>query len=144
MTDEELTVSVVVKMYQGIIEDVIVFKDIEAANRCFQEWIHEHISKADLEQMGEKTALEYSDINGSTVYSACAVDFIPAKKASHEVLKQEAHRIIDLEEAKICYDNPQVDLLRGQHKGNTLLYGKGYYELEDEVVKVLKELTGNG
>jgi len=54
-----------------------------------------------------------------------------------ENLREIAHRIIDMIEDKICYDNPKVDLLRGKHKGNTLLYGEGYYELEDAVVQEL-------
>jgi len=55
-----------------------------------------------------------------------------------ENLRKLAHRIIDMVECKICYENPEVDLLRGKHEGNTLLYGEGYYELEDAVVQELR------
>jgi hypothetical protein len=129
---------IVIEMWQGLLNDAIPFTDEEKAKAHLQEYKDENLDPRCVEEFGEEETMNDSDINGSCIHEA-ELNLDGALN-----LKQVAHRIIDLVEAKICYDNPQVDLLRGQHKGNTLLYGEGYYELEDEVVAVLKELTGNG
>lgn len=54
-------------------------------------------------------------------------------------LEELAHGIIDVVEDAICVNKPQVDLIRGKSKGNTLLYGEVYYDVENEIVRRLRE-----
>lgn len=54
-------------------------------------------------------------------------------------LTKVAHRIIDLVEEKIRHEHSDIDEKAKKLEGNTLLQGEGYYDLENEVVQVLKD-----
>jgi len=56
-------------------------------------------------------------------------------------VKNLAAELIDLVEAKIREVYPAIDLMAERHEMNTLLYGEQYYELEDEIIERLKEVT---
>jgi len=50
-----------------------------------------------------------------------------------------AHEIIDVVEMAIRCNKPQVDLIASKSEGHTLLHGEAYYDVENEVVRRLKE-----
>ena len=50
-----------------------------------------------------------------------------------------ANEIIDLIEEKMLENNPDVKKLVYKKKGNTMLYGEAYYNLEDEIAEKLRE-----
>ena len=49
-----------------------------------------------------------------------------------------AHTVIDLVESTIRRSYPFIDKLARQKKGNTLLYGEAYFDLENDVVEAVK------
>jgi len=52
-----------------------------------------------------------------------------------------AAELIDLVEGRIRDLFPDINKMAEQLEGNTLLHGEEYYELEDEIIEKLKELT---
>jgi hypothetical protein len=50
-----------------------------------------------------------------------------------------AHKIIDLVEFSIRETHPAVDAKATASKGNTLLYGENYYNLENEISEILQQ-----
>jgi len=61
---------VVIKMYQGIIDDIAVFTDPQEADVEFTNWKRKHVSEEDEEKYG----LEYSDIEGSTIFETVLIE----------------------------------------------------------------------
>jgi hypothetical protein len=51
-----------------------------------------------------------------------------------------AHEIIDLVEFSIRKAHPTIDAKAIALKGNTLLYGENYYDLEHEVSEILHQI----
>jgi len=49
-----------------------------------------------------------------------------------------AHEIIDLVEDAVRKAHPTVDTKASRLKGNTLLYGENYYNLENEIAEILR------
>jgi len=50
-----------------------------------------------------------------------------------------AHEIIDLVECAIRKAHPTIDAKASRLKGNTLLYGEKYYDLENEIAEILRK-----
>jgi len=50
-----------------------------------------------------------------------------------------AAKIIDMVEHDIRRANPEVDAIAIEKKGNTLLYGESYYQLEDAIAEELRK-----
>ena len=55
-------------------------------------------------------------------------------------LQTVAHEIIDLVECEIRKAHPTIDAKALGLKGNTLLYGERYYDLENEIVEILRKI----
>jgi hypothetical protein len=55
-------------------------------------------------------------------------------------LQNIAHEIIDLVECSIRKAHPKIDAKASGIKGNTLLYGENYYNLENEIVEILRKI----
>ncbi|MDG6221915.1 MAG: hypothetical protein IAX21_07120 [Candidatus Bathyarchaeota archaeon] len=51
-----------------------------------------------------------------------------------------AHEIIDLVELSIRKAHPTIDAQAADLKGNTLLYGENYYDLENEITELLHQI----
>ena len=51
-----------------------------------------------------------------------------------------AHEIIDLVECSIREAHPTIDVKASGLKGNTLLYGERYYDLENEIAEILRQI----
>ena len=51
-----------------------------------------------------------------------------------------AHEIIDLVELSIRKAHPTIEDLATNLKGNTLLYGENYYDLENEISELLRQI----
>ena len=60
---------------------------------------------------------------------------------SRSKLMNLAAELIDLVEWRIRLIHPKINLIAQRLEGNTLLHGEKYYELEDEIIEKLKELT---
>jgi hypothetical protein len=55
----------------------------------------------------------------------------------NDKLIEKAALIIDLVESKIREVYPFIETFANSQKGNTLLYGENYYDLENEIVEEL-------
>jgi hypothetical protein len=51
-----------------------------------------------------------------------------------------AHEIIDVVELSIRKAHPTIEDLATNLKGNTLLYGENYYDLENEISELLRQI----
>jgi len=51
-----------------------------------------------------------------------------------------AHKIIDLVECTIRKAHLTIDTKASGLKGNTLLYGEKYYDLENEIAEILRKI----
>lgn len=59
---------------------------------------------------------------------------------SMDSFQRLAHEIIDLVELSIRKAHPMIEDLAANLKGNTLLYGENYYDLENEISELLHQI----